>query len=246
MRDVQYPVAMMDDHVVDVSDAVREQSYACIECGDRMVPVLGEVRIRHLRHQSKRCDPDQSLHSYAVRTITEAHSRASREIGGKYAVALQCWACHGHVREVVDLTGWQCESEKSVVPHTRSDIVFTNTEGQRLVVEVVVTHPMEPETKRAYAVAMQQVLTVHPTWGNLHALRSGLGYLDVQAAAVGMRDAGKSFHQIARRLKRPIDRVFFWVTDTEPEAYLYAEEDCPSCARPQFSQLPRRIATEPA
>ena len=45
---------------------------------------------------------------------------------------------------------WQLKAETSIVEGTRSDLVFSHDDGRQYIIEVVNTHPMEPETETAY------------------------------------------------------------------------------------------------
>ena len=120
--------------------------------------VLVTRKSPHFRHTAPdpQCDPVSALHTYAIRMIQQAHSDA-QEIGSVYTLTRLCegqappppWdiKCSGYAMKINLANGWECDDEKSIVPHTRSDLVFTHSDGRQIVVEVVNTHKMEPEDR---------------------------------------------------------------------------------------------------
>ena len=75
----------------------------------------------------------------------------------------------------VDLAeGWECAVEKSIVPHTRTDLAFTHSDGRQIAVEVVNTHEMEPETECSYWNAGVPVAIVRVKWEAIRDLLHGL------------------------------------------------------------------------
>ena len=56
------------------------------------------------------------------------------------------------------------ERERSVVAGTRSDLLITHSNGDKLVIEVVHTHDMEEATATAYSKSGIPVLKIRPVW----------------------------------------------------------------------------------
>ena len=168
-RAITYPVAysIEGQSIIHIGDAPRERGhrYSCVHCRQAMsAVVLVTRRAPHFRHtNSDHCDPDDALHTYAIQMIQQAHA-AAVDAGRTYMLTRPCADCESLATEI-DLTdGWEYDTEKSIVPPTRSDVVFTDLEGRQLAVEVVVTHMMERETEAAYSNAGIPVAIVRPTW----------------------------------------------------------------------------------
>lgn len=190
MREISYPAAYsaVEQAIIRIADAPRERGkrYSCPHCGQRMSAVVQVTRQSpHFRHINPAlpCDPDTALHTYAIRTIADAHAKA-RETGGEYLLTRLCsekdiLGCHNYAAKINLANGWECDVEKSIVPHTRSDIVFTAADGRQIAVEVVVTHEMDPQTEGAFQSARVPVVVVQvKEWSALDHLFVGLAIDD--------------------------------------------------------------------
>ena len=51
-------------------------------------------------------------------------------------------------RRSTSRVGWQSKTEKSIVEGTRSDLIFSQDDGRQIIIEVVNTHSIEPETRK--------------------------------------------------------------------------------------------------
>ncbi len=187
---VAYPVAysMAERSIIKIDDAPRKRGewYSCVHCDQRMsAVVLVTHRTPHFRHIDPeiQCDPDSALHSYAIRMIQQAHATAQKT-GSEYMLTrrgIKCESdCQNYVTEINLADGWECGVEKSIVSHTRSDLVFAHPDGPRIVVEVVNTHEMEPETTAAYQRAGVPVAIVRAEWDTIERLLSRLDIHDSQ------------------------------------------------------------------
>ena len=110
----------------------------------------------------------------------------ARQDAGEYMLRRPCRSCTQRPASEVNLAaGWTFESEKTVVSGTRSDVVFTHSAGDMVVVEVVNTHEMEPETRQAYKTAGYKVGVVWVAWDSVARLLEGL---QVGAGSLGFPD----------------------------------------------------------
>ena len=188
MEGVTYPMAYSrtERAIIRIVDAPRKEGerYSCVQCNQRMSAVVRVSRITpHFRHTRLdleiHCDRDTALHFYAIKMIQQAHAKAQKT-GSEYMMTrrgIRCESCGQNYATEVNLAdGWECESEKSIVPRTRSDLVFAHPDGRRIVVEVVNTHEMEPETKAAYQSEGIPVAIVQVAWNTIERL---LGRLDI-------------------------------------------------------------------
>ena len=76
--------------------------------------------------------------------------------------------------------GASIASERVVVKGTRSDLVVFQPDGSpRVIIEIVVTHDLESDTKQRYEETNYPVVTVEPSWDTLLTYvgrRLGLAY----------------------------------------------------------------------
>ena len=181
MASIKHPVAYSEaaQAIIRIADAPRSQGmlYICLHCGQRMsAVVLVTQKTPHFRHTAPetQCDLDDALHTYAIKMIQQAHAEA-RENGVPYTLTRGCRKCGEGYSTNIDLAdGWECTAEKSIVPHTRSDLAFTRADGRQLAIEVVNTHEIEPATRTAYLTAQIPVAVVRVTWDGLESLLRGL------------------------------------------------------------------------
>ena len=131
----------------------------------------------HFRHHSDEpCDPKGYLHTAAVEVIQQAHFDAKeRGVSYMFFLPIPCMEHRLEARPVgIDLAdGWGCEVEKGFLGK-RPDLRFAHADGRRIIVEVVVTHDIEPETKAAYENAGVPVAIIRPTLETLSDLSSKL------------------------------------------------------------------------
>ena len=185
---IQYPVAFDDlkDLVrIEVAPNQRGLRYTCVHCGKRMSGVvLVTQRKPHFRHtKSSTCDPDSALHSTAIEIIRNAHTEAqsnrtayllTRSCETKTLVEYDVKSCLNMATEINLADGWQSTTEKSVVEGTRSDLIFSHDDGRRIIIEVVNTHSMEPETETAYRKSGIPVAVVRVEWETVNELWNGI------------------------------------------------------------------------
>lgn len=182
--EILYPFAYSDEKAVvlhiDDTPRVGGHRYSCVHCGDRMNAVVQVTKkTPHFRHHpdTEPCDPDDYLHTAAIETVRQAHSDALKR-DCTYKLTRHCWNCEAFSTEIDLADEWICAKEHSIVEHTRSDLVFTHTDGRRIIVEVVVTHNMEPETRAAYENAGIPVAVIRPTLETLNNLSYSLHIKD--------------------------------------------------------------------
>ena len=141
-----------------------------------MVARQGLERRWHFAHKPPfdRCaDPDKALHDAAKALIVQGFSDA-RDRKGEYLLGVPCDACRTAVSRNAAVPGASVEVEKVVALGTRSDLVVNQPDREPVVIEIVVTHDMEPETRDRYKEAGIPVLAVYPTWDTLARLESAI------------------------------------------------------------------------
>ncbi len=177
--DIQYPVAYAQPHeAVHIKDAQRGRSHFCFGCHREMVIRRGSIRRPHFAHKAGfvQCEKDKTLHEAAKAFICLGFRRAIAT-GGEYRVGYPCKGCETPISQNVAGGGASIASEKVVVKGTRSDLVVFRPDGSlRVIIEIVVTHDLESDTKQRYKEANYPVITVKPSWDTLLALfQSAIG-----------------------------------------------------------------------
>jgi len=179
VMDIQYPVAYVQPHeAVHIKDAQRGRPHFCFGCRREMVIRQGSVRQWHFAHKAGRvqCEKDKTLHEAAKAFICLGFRRALAT-GGEYRVGYLCERCETPISHNVASEGARIASEKMVVKGTRSDLVVFWPDGSlRVIIEIVVTHDLESDTKQRYQEANHPVVTVEPSWDTLPDLcQSAIG-----------------------------------------------------------------------
>ena len=188
MAEIQYPVAFNHlNDLVKIEDAPNQRGlrYTCVHCRNRMSAViLVKKRKPHFRHtKSSTCDPDSALHSTAIEIIRKAHNGAqakhtqyllTRPCETKTFVEYDLKSCINMATEIDFADGWQSKTEKSIVEGTRSDLIFSQDDGRQIIIEVVNTHSIEPETENAYRRSGIPVAVVRVKWETVNRLWKGI------------------------------------------------------------------------
>ena len=168
--DILYPLARSKaGRAEHVREAVKGHPYECFGCSAPMVARQGAKRQWHFAHKPpfERCaDPDKALHDAAMAMIVRGfHDALGQQ--NEYHLGCPCDRCGRAVSRNIAVPGASVETEKGIVAGTRSDLVFGQTGKAPVVIEVVVTHDLEPEAHEAYTQSGIPVLKVRPTWDTL-------------------------------------------------------------------------------
>ena len=168
-----------------------------------MVARHGVKRQWHFAHKPpfERCaDPDKALHDTATAMIVRGFYDAL-DHQSEYLLGCPCAECGRTVSRNIAVPGSSVETEESVVVGTRSDLVVGQTGRGPVVIEIVVTHDLEPEAHEAYTESAVPVLKVRPTWDTLTQLESGV--ITDETLNVPNSDSGspsaRSFRSATRR-----------------------------------------------
>ena len=159
--------------------------YSCVHCDDRLSAVVRVTQQKpHFRHtKSLICDPDSVLHSTAIEIIRKAQNTA-QSTNSPYLLTRPCevaWGedydvkrCPNNATEIDLAYDWESKTEKSIVEGTRSDLIFSHVDGREIIIEVVNTHSMEPETETAYRRSGIPVAVVRVKWETVNCLWKGI------------------------------------------------------------------------
>ena len=174
---ILYPVARSDSgRAVHIGEASKGRPYECFGCSAPMVAKQGGKRRWHFAHKPpfERCaDPDKALHDTAKALIMQGFSGALARQGA-YRLGCPCEECGRPVSRNIAVPGAKVEAEKSVVAGTRSDLVVNQPDRGPVIIEVVVTHDLEPESRESYEKSETPVLKIRPTWETLDNLESAV------------------------------------------------------------------------
>ena len=190
-KSIAYPLARdAEGNIIPIRDAKHKVQYACVGCGNPMIPKMGARNKHHFAHKTDRaCDPDNALHETSKAHILKRFEDA-RGTGGGCIMKALCSTCSKQTIEY-DLTdgGASIKPEASAIEGTRSDLVVFGADGvtPRAIIEVVVTHDLEPGTRAAYLKSGVPVIIVWPFWINLSNVRGTLN-MECTACATRSRD----------------------------------------------------------
>jgi hypothetical protein len=166
MAEVKYKFAELENVVVDVENLSREdenktkKNYRCLGCGEPIVPILGSVRRKHFRHESNTCSKETYLHKSAKLLLYEAYRNCVNSKTPFYIIdaAIRCnhyaneylTTCAPVDQQNFDLTNIFSKVElETKEGDFRPDILLSGLNGEKLFLEIVVTHQSSPEKKES-------------------------------------------------------------------------------------------------
>ncbi|MXZ20499.1 MAG: hypothetical protein F4Y84_07825 [Caldilineaceae bacterium SB0665_bin_25] len=173
---IRYPYALdSDGRVVNINDSQSGQSYQCLVCKNSMVAKRGEVRQPHFAHkQSISCsDPDTALHKTAQSLIVQSLDSA-RNSNKEYRLGYPCPDCGKGISYNIAPSITDIRAENPIVEGTRSDIVLFRESKNPIILEIVVTHDLEHDTRNRYLESRLPVFLIQPTWDSLDALKDSV------------------------------------------------------------------------
>ena len=170
---IRYPYALdVAGQVVNIYDAPKGKTYLCLACSAPMLVKRGDIRQPHFSHKkSIPCtDPNTALHKTAQALIIQSldNARNNRE---EYSLGYPCPDCGEKVPYNIAPAVTRVNPEETIVEGTRSDIVIYRDGRNPIIVEVVVTHDLEPGTRQRYAESRISVFLIRPTWDSLDELK---------------------------------------------------------------------------
>ena len=170
---ISYPIADGGGgRAVAIEEAGSGASYTCFGCQAPMVARRGSQRAWHFAHKPplRGCDePDRALHETAKALIVQGFAEAQDQ-DAEYRVGFSCRDCGDDLSWNVARPETRISAERTVVEGTRSDVVVDRGDKPPLIIEVVVTHDLEPTTKLRYENAELPVFVVHPAWDTVAGL----------------------------------------------------------------------------
>lgn len=174
---ISYPIADGGGgRAVPIEKAVPGALFTCFGCLKPMVARKGSKRAWHFAHKPpvQGCaDPDWALHETAKALILQGFT-AALEAGGEYRVGFSCEDCGRDSAWNTALPARSISVERSVVEGTRSDVVVDRGAKPALIIEVVVTHDLEPATRIRYENSGLPVFVDYPTWDTVAGRARGV------------------------------------------------------------------------
>lgn len=132
--------------MVQVAAADRSCSYSCPGCGAKLVLRNGDIRQKHFSHPSHpSCTQETILHQTAKALLAEVIQANALGLEAAIELGCQCRWCDRQYFAVLKAgTFSKATVEKAVGPYI-GDVVAASAGKDALVLEVVVTHHIEPE-----------------------------------------------------------------------------------------------------
>lgn len=170
---ISYPIADAGGgRAVAIEEAVSGATFTCFGCQKPMVARQGSKRAWHFAHKPpvQGCaDPDGALHETAKALIVHGFTEALKA-GAEYRVGFSCEDCGRDRSWNMALPARRISVERSIVEGTRSDVVVDRGDKPPLIIEVVVSHDLEPATRIRYENSGIPIFAVHPTWDTVGGL----------------------------------------------------------------------------
>ena len=165
---IQYPMAYLKPYSpVHIDETKSGDLHYCLGCDQEMITKKGKVRRHHFAHKAPftHCDSDNALHETGKANICRGFLQAA-DSGQQYNLGFPCNDCGTSIKGNIAEAGTSIASERSVVSGTRSDLVATKPNGvdPRVIIEIVVHHDLEPETKQKYEDSHIPVVKIAPRW----------------------------------------------------------------------------------
>jgi len=152
--------------VVDINTINKDcnnEKYLCISCKQELIPKLGEIRIHHFAHKNDtfNCSKETYLHELGKRVFYEVYLQCKNDnepfyivtslinslsITCKYNVIIKSKSCVKNGIHKYDLLSSfkNIEYEKNQ-DNFRPDLTLINNYGNKIFIEIAVTHPCEKE-----------------------------------------------------------------------------------------------------
>lgn len=170
---ISHPIADAGGgQAVAIAEARSGVSYTCFGCQAPMVVKKGSQRAWHFAHKPPRIgcdDPDRALHEAAKALIVQGFTEAQAE-NTEYRGGFACADCGRELTWNIARPTASIAAERTVVEGTRSDIVVDRGSKGPLIIEVVVTHDLEPKTNLRYEQSELPVFVVYPEWDTVAEL----------------------------------------------------------------------------
>lgn len=158
----RYSYTINKEDIVDINTLDRQSIYnsnifKCLGCDNVLIPVLGDIRQKHFRHKVNiNCSSETYLHKLAKTTFYQVY-KDCLDKGKPYCISFeQTRICNHYNKDYLvnclyneteqsfDLTHYFSkiyleEKQASFIP----DLLLTNEKGDKLFVEIAVTHKIE-------------------------------------------------------------------------------------------------------
>ncbi len=215
-----------------------------------MVARQGAKRQWHFAHKPplERCaDSDKALHDSASAMVIRGF-RDALEQQREYRLGCPCGECGRIVSRNAAVPGASIEAEKSIAAGTRSDLVIGQADRGPVVIEIVVTHDLEPEAREAYKESGIPVLKVRPTWETLFQLESeaitgdALNVPPVRCSEC--KNAEQRHRREQDRIRRRADSMLWRMNErrpADPSSPPFRSWTHDKFGRPMFPHIRRRV-----
>ena len=157
-----------DGNEVHAKGAPTGRRYTCTRCRQPMVAKTRDfperVTQKHFAHVATNaaCNPAEAVHKTIQRLITDSFNEAVTN-ETPYFWEVRCEHKHTILRRNAALPGAVARTEVVLVPGTRSDIVISGFEDSvpfKVIIEIVVTRGIAPNTREAYEISGLPVLAI--------------------------------------------------------------------------------------
>ena len=144
--------------IIDIENIKTKSKYTCLSCNNEMITKMGKIKIHHFAHKSNtvNCSYETYLHKLAKKTFYNEFQKCINNKLPFYVEYLNIRNCHTYNKEIInicdkvyikkkyDLTQifnkiFLEKKDDKFIP----DITLTNDRGDKLYIEIAVTHKCE-------------------------------------------------------------------------------------------------------
>lgn len=210
------------------TDETRRGIYRCISCEQLLRPILGEVRKKHFRHVVEgNCNPETYLHQLAKRLFFQVYTNCLAT-GAAFNIELyENWLC----TSCNDEFGISCELDPKLIKFDLTklfpqisiettdgtfipDILLSNGNGEKLLIEFVVTHISTEEKRNSGARIIELTLEDEDDLEPIQ--KKLLSQTNYRAEFLNFRNITKSRSSFPSCSKK----LFFFLLKTDGGAYV--------------------------
>lgn len=144
----------LNGHPVNIKDAVKEESYTCVNCGKPLIAKQGAVREWHFAHKTNtsNCSFETYLHKLSKYFIREMFNEKQQLLAIREKLTQICDRehvcpfkkdknCFVIEEDHVDLLRYNDCVEEASIKGFVADLLFTSDALDPILIEICVTHP---------------------------------------------------------------------------------------------------------
>ena len=138
--------------VVNVKNAIKEESYFCPCCNEKLTFRSGNIKRKHFSHKNDtKCDPESVYHKLAKFLICYAIDENSKG-NKKIKMVSKCHGCEKEYERIMIPYIFSYAKEEVSIDSYCCDVVAYLSNGNKVAIEVFHTHEIDEEKKQKLSI----------------------------------------------------------------------------------------------